>query len=62
MLFIDTAKRLNQYNLFSLTPGLNRVVYLDEIKVEALTIKDVSILKQQTYDMMEAGLLRYKAH
>ncbi len=62
LLFIDTAKRLNQYNLFSLTPGLNRVVYLDEIKVEALTIKDVSLLKQQTYDVMEAGLMKYCAY
>ncbi len=60
MLFIDTAKRLDQYNLFSLTPGQNRVVYLDEIKVTGLTIKDVAMLKQQTYDAMEAGLIRYK--
>ena len=62
LLFIDTAKRLNKHSLFSLTPGLNRVVYLDEIKVAGLTIKDSGMLKQQTYDMMEAGLLRYKAH
>ena len=62
LLFIDTAKRLNKHSLFSLTPGLNRVVYLDEIKVAGLTIKDSGMLKQQTYAMMEAGLLRYKAH
>jgi hypothetical protein len=35
------------------------VIYLEEIKVDALTIKDVAMLKQQTYDVMAAGLLRY---
>lgn len=59
LLFIDTEKRLHQSSLFNLTPGLSRVIYLEEIKVDALTIKDVAMLKQQTYDVMAAGLLRY---
>ena len=59
LLFIDTAKRLHQSSLFSLTPGPNRVVYLDEILVDGLTIKDVAGLKQQTYNVMEEGLKKY---
>ena len=60
LLFIDTAKRLHQSSLLSLTPGPNRVVYLDEIKVTGLTIKDVAALKQQTFNVMEEGLRRYE--
>lgn len=59
LLFIDTAKRLHQSSLFSLTPGPNRVVYLDEITVAGLTNKDVKALKQKTFEVMEEGLIRY---
>ncbi len=60
LLFIDTNERLNQFDIFSLTPGLSRVVYLTEISVSGLVKSDVRKLKQITYDAMEAGLLRYK--
>lgn len=59
LLFIDTEKRLHQSSLFNLTPGLNRVVYLEEVKVEGFTVKDIKALKQQTFEVMEAGLRRY---
>jgi 1-acyl-sn-glycerol-3-phosphate acyltransferase len=60
LLFIDTIKRLHYRSLFELTPGSNRVVYLAEVKVEYLTMKDLPSLKQKVFDIMEAGLLRYK--
>ena len=62
LLFIDTLKRLHYNNLFSLTTGLNRVIYLAEVSVDGLTMNDLPILKQQVFDIMEAGLKRYDAH
>jgi 1-acyl-sn-glycerol-3-phosphate acyltransferase len=60
LLFVDTNERLNQYDIFSLTPGLSRVVYLAEISVHGYTKSDVQKLKQLTYNAMEAGLLKYR--
>ncbi len=59
MLFVDTLNRMHYRSLFELTPGKNRVVYLDEIGVTGLTMKDVSHLKQKVYSIMEEGLKRY---
>jgi len=61
LLFLDTYDRLHYRSFFSLTPGRSRVVFLEEIKVEGLTIKDVPILKNKVYEAMEEALLRYKA-
>jgi 1-acyl-sn-glycerol-3-phosphate acyltransferase len=60
LLFVDTNERLNQYDLFSMTPGKSRVVYLAEISVDGYTKSDVQKLKQLTYNAMEAGLLKYR--
>jgi 1-acyl-sn-glycerol-3-phosphate acyltransferase len=60
MLFIDTLDRLHYRGLFELTPGKNRVVYLQEVPVIGLTMAELPQLKQQVYNMMEDGLNRYK--
>lgn len=59
LLLVDTIKRLHYRGLFELTPGQNRVVYLEEIKVDGLTMKDLPALKQKVYSVMEDGLKRY---
>lgn len=59
LLFVDTLKRLHYRGLFELTPGKNRVVYLEEISVDGLTMKDLAKLKQQVFDVMEKGLIKY---
>ena len=56
MLLLDTDKRLHHSSLFGLTPGINRVVYLDEVRVDGLTIKDTKKLKEKVYSMMEEKL------
>ena len=53
MLFLDTFDRMNYKSIFSLTPGRSRTIYLEEISVEGLTIKDVSSLKEKVYKLME---------
>lgn len=59
MLFIDTIYRMHYRSLFELTPGINRVIYLNEITVDGLTIQDLPQLKNTVYTQMEQGLKRY---
>ena len=61
MLFLDAYDRMNYRSIFSLTPGKNRVVYLEEVPVEGLTQKDVSFLKQKVYELMDHKLREYNA-
>lgn len=60
VLLVDTLDRLHYNSIFSLTPGQNRVIYLNEVPVAGLTMQDISYLKQQVYDIMDAGLRRYR--
>ena len=61
LLFLDTYDRLNYRSIFSFTPGRSRTVYLDEISVEGLTIRDVKLLKEKVFKIMEEKLLSYHA-
>jgi 1-acyl-sn-glycerol-3-phosphate acyltransferase len=61
ILFLDTYDRMNYSSLFSTTPGRSRAIYLDEISVEGLTIKDTSALKDKVHKIMEERLIFYKA-
>ena len=59
LLCLDNKERLHYNSIFSLTPGISRVVYLPTISTEGYTTKDVLILKEKVYRVMEEGLLRY---
>ncbi|MBP6024033.1 MAG: 1-acyl-sn-glycerol-3-phosphate acyltransferase [Ferruginibacter sp.] len=61
ILFLDAYDRNNYKNLFSLTPGKARIVYLDEVPVEGMSLKDVTTLKDTVYKIMEEKLIEYKA-
>lgn len=60
ILLVDTLERLHFKGIFELTPGINRVVYLGEIPVKGLTLKDIPFLREQVYTIMDAGLRRYR--
>jgi 1-acyl-sn-glycerol-3-phosphate acyltransferase len=60
-LFLDAFDRMHYSNFFTLTPGKSRAVFLEEIPVEGLTLKDMPALKQKVYDLMEKKLIEYKA-
>ena len=62
ILLVDTIDRLHFRGLFELTPGINRVVYLQEIPVTGLTLKDIHALKHRVYEIMEEGLKRYRSY
>ncbi len=61
LLFLDNCDRLNYKSIFSLTPGKARVIYLEAISVEGLTLKDVQLLKEKVFNLMEKKLIEYKA-
>lgn len=61
VLFLDTYSRMHYSSVFSFTPGRCRAVYMDEIPVTGLTVKDVGWLKDKTWLLMEAKLKEYKS-
>lgn len=60
ILFLDSYDRLNYKSIFTLTPGKSRAVYLEEISVDGLTVKDVTMLKEKVYSLMEEKLSAYQ--
>src|SRR5436190_7241550 len=60
VIFLDTYSRMNYKSVFSLTPGKCRAVYLKEVSVEGLTLKDTHSLKEKVYSIMENKLKEYK--
>ncbi len=60
ILFIDNTKRLNQKSIFSLTPGVSRCIFLEDVEVENYTTKeDVPQLRKHVYQVMENGLMQH---
>jgi 1-acyl-sn-glycerol-3-phosphate acyltransferase len=59
VLFVDTIHRLHFKSVLSLTPGISRVVFLEEVPVDGLSIQDLPQLKQKVYNVMKKGLMRY---
>jgi 1-acyl-sn-glycerol-3-phosphate acyltransferase len=60
VLFLDTYSRMNYKSVFSVNPGRCRIVYLNEIPVEGMTIDDIAKLREKVYDIMEQRLRQYK--
>lgn len=61
VLILDTFNRMHHSSVFSLNPGKSRSVFLKEIQVAGLTTDNVEDLKNRVYNVMEDGLIRYKA-
>ena len=61
ILFVDNDDRLNHKSIFSLTPGISRCVFLDEVKVDGYKTKnDIQQLKQKIHNKMEEALIQYR--
>ena len=60
IILADTLDRLHYKGIFELTPGVNRVIYLEEVPVKGLTLNDIQTLKQLVYMQMESALKRYR--
>ena len=61
ILFLDAYDRMGHKSIFSMKPGKNRSVFLDEIPVEGLTQTDLPALKNKVYELMDKKLREYKA-
>ena len=59
VLFLDAYRRMPYESLFQMTPGISRIVYLNEIPVAGYTLKDVGKLKDEVYAIMEKKLIEY---
>ena len=62
VLFLDAYERMPYESIFSLNPGRCRIVYMNEIPVEGLTMDDMPVLKERVYRLMEEKLIGYKAN
>jgi len=59
VLFLDACDRLHYQDVLSFNPGKCRIVYLDEIPVIGLQLKDAEKLKESVFGIMEKKLLEY---
>jgi 1-acyl-sn-glycerol-3-phosphate acyltransferase len=59
VLFLDAYRRMNYKSVFSMTPGKSRIVYLEEIPVNGLTLGDTVILKEKVHALMREKLIQY---
>ena len=60
VVFADTVHRMHYSSVFSLTPGISRAVFLEEVPVKGLTLKDLPGLKELVYRKMEACLEAFR--
>lgn len=61
VLFLDAYARMHYRSVLTLTPGVSRSVFLDEVSVHGLNLKDIHQLKQKVYENMEEALIKYRA-
>lgn len=61
VLFLDAYDRMHYKSIFSLNPGRSRSLFLPEVPVEGLTLKDIPLLRERVFTMMETALIEYKA-
>lgn len=57
VLLLNSYDRLHYASIFSLNPGKSRSVFLPEVSVEGLTVKDVGMLKEKVFEMMKEELV-----
>ena len=60
ILMIDAVDRMHYDSVFSLTPGPNRVVYLNTIDVSGYGMEDIEKLKNEVYEIMDKALRKYR--
>jgi 1-acyl-sn-glycerol-3-phosphate acyltransferase len=61
ILFLDSRDRMHWSSIFSLNPGKLTTVFLSPVSIaDYNTEADLPSLKQKVYDVMDAGLRRYR--
>jgi 1-acyl-sn-glycerol-3-phosphate acyltransferase len=62
MVFPDTVNRWHYSAWWKLWPGRNRVIYLEPIETNGLTMENLPELKRQVYELMEKEIVKYRVH
>jgi 1-acyl-sn-glycerol-3-phosphate acyltransferase len=60
VLFLDAYKRMHARDIWSLTPGRSRAVFLEPISVDGYSMEDADILISKVHDQMQQKLLSYR--
>jgi 1-acyl-sn-glycerol-3-phosphate acyltransferase len=58
VLFLNAYDRMNYKSIFSLNPGKSRSVFLPEVPVDGMTMKDVSALNEKVFTLMTEELVK----
>ncbi len=59
VVFPDTINRLHYNSIFTLTPGISRAIFMEEVPVDGLTMKDIDWLKNKVYAQMTSALIKW---
>ena len=62
VVFPYTLDRLHYDSIFSLTPGISRAVFMEEVPVSGLSLKDAEALKDRVYKLMDAELRKWRTY
>jgi 1-acyl-sn-glycerol-3-phosphate acyltransferase len=62
VVFPYTVDRLHYNSVFSLSPGRSRAIFLEEVPVTGLTLKDAELLKQKVFKVMEEELRKHRTY
>ena len=62
MILPDTIERLHFSSLFTLTPGICRVIFLEEVAVTGLSAEDIPHLRDKVYSIMDQALRKYRRY
>lgn len=62
IVFPYTLDRLHYDTIFSLTPGISRAIFMEEVPVKGLSLKDAEFLKDKVYKLMETELRKWRPY
>ena len=62
IVFPDTINRMHYNSVLSLTPGISRAVFMEEVPVAGLTTSDIEWLKNKVYNLMDAELRKWGSY
>jgi len=61
VLLLNAYDRMHYRSIFSLNPGKSHSVFLPEVSVEGLTLKDARMLKEKVFEIMTKELMKRRA-
>ena len=58
VVLLNGYDRMHYNSIFSLNPGKSQSIFLPEVSVQGLTLKDVGLLKEKVFEVMSDELVR----